>query len=67
MSRRWVHRNSRVRDLPNGGRQKPINYGKERTTHLTAEAYHAKYLIGGNAYHSRFLHYVRLRKRESQS
>ena len=37
----------------------------ERTTNLTAEEYRTKYLIGSNASHSRLMHYIRLRRRES--
>ena len=41
---------------------------KAHTSLLSAEAYHAKYLAGQpNASHSRFMHYVRLLKRERNS
>ena len=46
---------------------KARNIQKEVTSHLTAEAYHAKYLIGGNASHSRFMRYVRMRRREANA
>lgn len=38
---------------------------KKATSTMTAEGYHSKYIIGGNASHARFLHYARLRKREA--
>jgi len=39
---------------------------KERTSTLTAEEYHAKYLVGGNASFARFLRYNRMRRREAK-
>lgn len=37
-----------------------------RTSRLTAEEYRVKYLVGGNARHSRLLRYARMRRREAR-
>jgi hypothetical protein len=39
---------------------------KQRTSTLDAESYKAKYLTSGNASHSRFMHYVRLARRDAR-
>jgi hypothetical protein len=52
----WTRRAKRTTEKP----------PKQRTSTLDAESYKAKYLTSGNASHSRFMHYVRLARRDAR-
>jgi len=40
---------------------------KTHTSLLTAEEYRTRYLLGGNASHSRLMHYARMVRREANA
>jgi len=44
-----------------------ILHKKEVASLLTAEEYRTRYLLGGNASHSRLMHYARMVRREANA